>query len=73
MSMAKQGKMEVPAMAHKVKDPDFFTAIAWIAAVTRFQSLAQELPHASGAAKKKKKTNKQTKKKPQCSNTVVIC
>ena len=61
MSIAKQGKVEVPAMAHKVKDPDFFTAIAWIAAVTRFQSLAQELPHASGAAKKK--TNKQTKKK----------
>ena len=64
MSMAKQGKVEVPAMADKVKDPDFFTAIAWIAAVTRFQSLAQELPHASGAAKKKKKNKQTNKKKP---------
>ena len=69
MSMAKQGKVEVPAMADKVKDPDFFTAIAWIAAVTRFQSLAQELPHASGAAKKKKK--KQTNKQKKTPNVLI--
>ena len=34
------------------------TAEAWVTAVARVQSLAQELPHAMSAAKKKKKKKK---------------
>ena len=38
-------------------------AVAWVAGVARFQSLAQELPHAPGMAKKIKKKRKEKKKK----------
>ena len=38
-------------------------AVAWVAGVARFQSLAQELPHAPGMAKKIKKKRKEKKKR----------
>ena len=43
-------------MVQWVKNP---TAVAWVAAEVQVQSLAQELPYASGVAKKRGK-NKQT-------------
>ena len=33
------------------------TAAAWVAAVVQVQSLARELPHATGKAKKEEKRN----------------
>ena len=46
-------------MAQQVKDAAFSTAVA------RVWSLAQELPHAVGMAKKQKQTNKQKKTNKQ--------
>ena len=45
-----RGNRGVPTMVQWVKDP---TAAARVAGETRVQSLAQEFPHAVGAAKKK--------------------
>ena len=42
-------------MAQLVKGSSFITAVAWVTAVVQVQSLAQELPHAMGTAKKKDK------------------
>ena len=47
-------------MAQRIKDLTLsvVTAVAWVTAVVWVQSLALELLHASGAAKKKKKIEK---------------
>ena len=50
-------------MAQWVKDPGGVFAVALVAAVVQFQSLAQELPHAAGTGKKRKKKKERKKKK----------
>ena len=42
-------------MVQQVKDPGIVTAAAQVTAVAWVRSLARELPHAMGTAKKKKK------------------
>ena len=49
------------------KESGIVTAAAWVAAVARIQSLAQELPPASDTEKNKKQTKKIPKTK-KCKN-----
>ena len=39
----------------KIKGSSIFAAVAWVAAVTWFQSLTQEFPHAGSMAKQNEK------------------
>ena len=58
----------------------FLVSVSWgssiFTAVSHVQSLAQELPHATGAAKKNKQTNKKTRRINKCfkiSNRLFSC
>ena len=46
-------------MAQWVKDPSAVTAVAWVTAVARVQSLAWELPQARGGPRSKRKKKNQ--------------
>ena len=55
----KKKKSGIPLLAQWVKDQikgsDIIAAVAWVAAVTWFQSLTQEFPHAGSMAKQNEK------------------
>lgn len=55
-----QGTVEppIPGLAQLFKVSAIATAKAWVAPVARFQSLAQELPYATGITIKKKDRKK---------------
>ena len=56
--MLRRYRFDSPLNARELKNPGVAMAVAQIADATQIQSLAQELPNASGAAiKKKKKRN----------------
>ena len=56
-------------MAQWVKDPGVVFAVALVAAVVQFQSLAQELPHAAGTGKKRKKKERKKEKEKRKEDT----